>query len=156
MPRFEMNEQQIDDFLQKQHTASLSLVDEDGVPYCVPVHFAQATGSFYIHSSSSGKKLDIIAKSKGMINSCLTVFDIEGYKYKSDDNPCRISTKFNSVIIIGKAEIVSDYDEKISALKAIVNKLAPDFSADKMLKAAIEAVTIIKINPIKVTTKAYM
>ena len=73
MPRFEMNEQQIDDFLQKQHTASLSLVDEDGVPYCVPVHFAQATGSFYIHSSSSGKS-DIIAKSKGMINSCLTVF----------------------------------------------------------------------------------
>jgi nitroimidazol reductase NimA-like FMN-containing flavoprotein (pyridoxamine 5'-phosphate oxidase superfamily) len=109
------------DLLTRAEYGVLSTVDEDGQPYGVPVSFANTTEKIYFHSAQTGHKLDNIENQK-QVSFCV-VGDTQVL-------PSQFSTRFESVIVFGEASIVTDREEKLSALILLAQKYAPGFPAE--------------------------
>jgi len=129
------------------------------VPYSVPINFARVKNCLYMHGSKKGKKMDFLKHNKNVS------FSIVGYEniipsYFSSKNglACQATTFFSSVIIEGVAQIITNYDEKVIALEAIMQKLQPSGGYkslnQEVYKKAINATAIIKIIPYEISAKA--
>lgn len=90
-------------------------MSDDGQPYVVPVCFGYEDGVLYFHSSSQGRKLDILRRN----NAVCVEFDVDQETVR-DENPCKWGVRYRSVIGFGRAYFVKDPDEKCRALNAIM------------------------------------
>ncbi|AYD39960.1 pyridoxamine 5'-phosphate oxidase family protein [Clostridium fermenticellae] len=117
----------------------LSTISENGYPYGIPINFILFNDSIYFHSALEGHKIDNIAK-----NSKVSFCVVGQNQVLSKE----FSTKYESVIIFGKAVNVSDDDEKNKILLEILNKYSPDYIKEgkEYIKNASKATKIIKIN----------
>jgi uncharacterized protein len=103
----------LESLLEKAMVCRIGLSDNN-VPYIVPVCFGYADECIYIHSSSRGKKIDIIQRNDQV---CFEIdVDVELVR---GDTPCNCTVTYNSVIGFGKASLVEDYEEKKRALDII-------------------------------------
>jgi nitroimidazol reductase NimA-like FMN-containing flavoprotein (pyridoxamine 5'-phosphate oxidase superfamily) len=85
-------------------------------PYIVPMNYGYADGVLYFHGASEGRKLDLIRKNNKV------AFEIEqGYEVVKKEVSCRWTTKYRSIIGVGKIEIVTDFDEKRKGLDIIMS-----------------------------------
>ena len=95
----------------------LSMIDEKGQPYGVPVNLVRAGDSFYFHCAREGKKTDCLRKNPQV---CVTFVS-----YAAVD-PLALTTRYASAILTGTAEEVQDEAERTAALQALCRRLAPD------------------------------
>ncbi|MGN1134738.1 MAG: CPCC family cysteine-rich protein [Oscillospiraceae bacterium] len=126
------------EILDKSNYAVISMIDEDGLPYCLPVSAVRVGESVYFHSAESGRKTSAMLKNP---NVCITAAaDIQSAEDK-------FTTYFKSAVIRGKAVPVEDKDEKITALKAICERFTPSNMADfeNALKASLSRTAVWKI-----------
>ncbi len=108
-----IDEDVLESLLAKALVCRIGLADNN-VPYIVPVCFGYANRCVYIHSSSHGKKIDIIRRNDQV---CFEIdVDVE---LVQGDTPCNSSVTYNSVIGYGRASLVESYDEKRKALDII-------------------------------------
>jgi nitroimidazol reductase NimA-like FMN-containing flavoprotein (pyridoxamine 5'-phosphate oxidase superfamily) len=143
-----LDESEFEAVLKKAEYASLATVNPDGSPYAVPLSFVLKDGFIYVHSSLSGHKLDNILREDRV---CFTaVGDTERTSSGS------FSTNYESIIIFGRASLVSDNDEKYAALYALSEKYFPLElnKADAYIKASIDKTAIIKLSIEHITGKA--
>lgn len=102
--------------LDKADFAVLSMIDADGLPYCLPISAVRIGEKLYFHSAESGRKSEAILKNP---NVCITAaVDVVSTEDK-------FTTYFKSAVVRGKAVKVTDDEEKIAALKAICERFAP-------------------------------
>lgn len=109
------------------------------MPYVVPMNFGYKDQCLYLHSASSGKKIEIL---KNNNNVCFEI-DIDTQLVKSE-RPCDYSMKYLSVIGFGKAIFLDEKQERKRALHIIVGhyiETAPYEYDEKLL----DKLTIIKI-----------
>ncbi|MCQ2200714.1 MAG: pyridoxamine 5'-phosphate oxidase family protein [Bacteroidales bacterium] len=100
---------------------TMSMTDTDGMPYSVPLSLARTDEkTFYFHCAMEGKKLDAINKNP---NVCLSA--VSKCKPTVGPKDGSFTLEFKSAIAFGKAEIVNDEAEKISALRAICERFLP-------------------------------
>ena len=113
--------------LSSQKRAVLSVNGDDGYPYALPInfYFDKEDNKIYFHSALSGHKVDSIGKSDKV---CFTVL---GDEEKSDD----WSYFVKSVIVFGRAKVVSDLSVKLDKARKFGLKYYPDKSE---LNAEIE------------------
>ena len=100
---------------------TVSMCDENGMPYSVPLSLVHADNlTFYFHCATEGKKLDILSKNPNVCLSAVT-------KCKPTIGPKdgSFTLEFKSAIAFGKAEIVSEEKEKIEALHLICERFLP-------------------------------
>lgn len=109
------------DVMDKSPFITVSMSDDDGMPYAVPLSLARTdTDTFYFHCATEGKKLDML---RAHPHVCLTAV--------SKCKPCvgpkdgSFTLEFASAIAFGMAEIVTDDDEKREALRAICQRFLP-------------------------------
>lgn len=95
----------------------LSTTGENGSPYGVPLSYAYLNKNIYFHCAGEGHKLDNIA-----LNDRVS-FCVVG---KTMPLPDKFSTRYESVIIFGRAVAV-DGIEKEQALMALIEKYSADF-----------------------------
>ncbi|MCX9082968.1 MAG: pyridoxamine 5'-phosphate oxidase family protein [Candidatus Methanoperedens sp.] len=129
--------EEIESIIEKSNVCRVAL-SENNSPYIVPVCFGYKDNCLYFHSAMEGKKIDIIKKNN---NICFE-FDIHGGLLKSE-KPCDWDIEYSSVIGFGKASFINGFNEKIKALKIIIehySKNSYDFQ-----KKFIDNVTIIKV-----------
>jgi len=88
-------------------------------PYIVPISFVYENGRIIFHGARTGKKMDNIAA-----NSQVS-FEVDESEFVPDDDPCRLHWKFRSVVASGRARVLEDPDEIVSALQLLVEKYAP-------------------------------
>jgi nitroimidazol reductase NimA-like FMN-containing flavoprotein (pyridoxamine 5'-phosphate oxidase superfamily) len=124
----------------------LSTAGSNGYAYGVPVSYAYSRGSIYFHCAPEGQKLDNI-KHNNKVSFCVVG--------STEILPGNFSTKYESVIIFGKASEVYD-DEKREALVAILKKYSPGFMDKGMeyLKTDSCKTKVIKIEIEHVTGKS--
>lgn len=107
--------------LDKADFAVLSMIDEDGLPYCLPISAVRIGEKLYFHSAESGRKSEAILKNP---NVCITAAaDVVSAEDK-------FTTYFKSAVVRGKAVKVTDDEEKIAALKAICERFTPSNMPD--------------------------
>lgn len=102
--------------LQRMTAGILAVNGDDGYPYAVPVSYVYSDGKIYFHSALNGHKIDAI-KRDSRVSFCVVEQDMVV--------PEKYTTYFRSVIVFGKAHIIEDKEQKMSALELLAEKYAP-------------------------------
>ena len=142
-----LSEQRATELIRIAEYGVLSMIDEDGQPYAIPVnHVWDGEDCLYIHCAPEGKKLRAIAKNP---NVCLCIV--------GDVNllPSKFTTEYESVVIRGLARIGLDEEERLKALHLLINKLSPEYKqlGEKYAQASFHRTEIIKIEMLQFSGK---
>lgn len=106
------------ELLNRGQYGVLSVATEEGYPYGVPLNYVYKEGHILFHSALEGYKLDCI-RHNNKVSFCV-MGEVETL-------PDKFSTKYESVIIFGKAEEVKEENEKKAGLLAIIEKYSFDY-----------------------------
>lgn len=96
----------------------LAVSGDDGYPYAVPVSHTYEDGKLYFHCAVEGHKLDAIARSD-KVSFCTVAQD--------EVQPAEFATLYRSVILFGRARVVTDDAARRRALESLVLKFSPGF-----------------------------
>lgn len=107
--------------LKENTSGVLAVSGNDGYPYAVPLSYVYEDGVIYFHGAPAGHKIDAIA-ADGKVSFCVVSQD--------EIHPEKYTAYYRSVIAFGKAQVITDEDEKWKALLLIAGKYAPLQAAD--------------------------
>jgi uncharacterized protein len=97
----------------------------DGQPFVIPTSYGRKDASLYIHGSAASRMLRQL---KDGVPVCITVTLLEGLVLaRSIFNH---SMNYRSVVILGKATLVDDPEEKLEALRILSEHILPGRWAD--------------------------
>ena len=129
--------------LDKAPYVTVSMTRPDGSPYGLPLSLARTDDrTFYFHCAMEGDKLDCIAHCKTVFLSAVTkCAPIVGPKDNS------FTLQYKSATAVGKAEIVTDREEKITALRAICQRFLPHHmdAFDDAIARSLEHTAVVRI-----------
>lgn len=107
--------------MDKAPYITVAMTDVDGSPYAVPLSLARIDDThFYFHCALEGKKLDILAQNPHVWLSAVTTC-----KPTVGPKDGSFTLEFKSAMAQGVAEIVTDNEEKINAMRAICQRFLP-------------------------------
>ena len=92
----------------------------DGQPYVIPTSYGRKDASLYIHGSAASRML---RQMKGGIPVCITVTLLDGLVLAR--SVFNHSMNYRSVVILGKATLVDDPEEKLAALRVLSEHILP-------------------------------
>jgi nitroimidazol reductase NimA-like FMN-containing flavoprotein (pyridoxamine 5'-phosphate oxidase superfamily) len=93
----------------------------DGQPFVIPTSYGRKDATLYIHGSAASRMLRQIQKEGAAV--CITVTLLEGLVLaRSIFNH---SMNYRSVVILGKATLVDDPEEKLAALRILSEHILP-------------------------------
>ena len=129
--------------LDKAPYITVSFTRPDSTPYGVPLSLARTDDkTFYFHCAMEGEKLDCIAANPMVALSAVTrCTPTVGPKDGS------FTLQYKSAMAVGKAEMVTDRDEKIEALRAISQRFLPHHmdAFDDAIARSLERTAVVKI-----------
>jgi len=133
------DKKEIKSIIENSKICRLALCDGI-IPYIVPLNFGFKDNSIYFHCAKEGRKIDILSKNR---NVCVE-FE-EEYEIVEKEVACDWTCYYRSVIAFGTAEILTDYDEKLKALKILMSQYSSkdySFTDNQISKVAIIRVKI--------------
>ena len=143
------SKEKIIEFLSSQQTGRISSIDENGYPQIIPMNFVFISDVIYMHSHVRGEKLDNIRRNQKVgfeVDKNLEFLP----SYFSDPTDASLAdTLYISVVIKGNASIVSDKEEKTTALNGLMKKYQPEggYEPIKPEMDVLDEVVVIKIVP---------
>src|SRR5262245_16317392 len=90
----------------------------DGQPFVIPTGYARAGDCLYIHGSTASRMLRSLADG---LDVCVTVTLVDGFVLAR--SAFHHSLNYRSVLVLGKARLVTDSDEKLDALRRFTNHI---------------------------------
>jgi len=143
-----LGEEEIHQLLEKCLFGVVSTVTTDGQPYGVPISYGYDGNRIVLHCARDvGQKLENIAAEPRV---CFTVVgDVVTL-------PGKFSTTYESAIVIGKARLLEDREEKKAALHLLIDKYSNDFQerGAKYIDGAVDKTSVLEISIDQVTGKA--
>ncbi len=92
----------------------------DGQPYVTPTAYWREDDRLYWHGSSASRMLRAVA---GGIPVCVTVAHFDGLVLARSG--FHHSINYRSVVALGQAELVTDREHKLAALRRFMDRIAP-------------------------------
>jgi nitroimidazol reductase NimA-like FMN-containing flavoprotein (pyridoxamine 5'-phosphate oxidase superfamily) len=92
----------------------------DGQPFVIPTSYGRKDANLYIHGSAASRMLK---QMKDGMAVCVTVTLLDGLVLAR--SVFNHSMNYRSVVILGKATLVEDGDEKLEALRALSEHILP-------------------------------
>jgi nitroimidazol reductase NimA-like FMN-containing flavoprotein (pyridoxamine 5'-phosphate oxidase superfamily) len=92
----------------------------DGQPFVIPTGYARRGDEIYVHGSSASRMLRSLGDG---IDLCLTVTLVDGLVLAR--SAFHHSMNYRSVVVLGKARVVSDDAEKREALRCFTDHIVP-------------------------------
>jgi len=148
VPKQWMTEAESRAYLESRGEGRLATCDADGQPYITPLHYVVAGGAVYFHSARQGRKLANIA-----VNPKICFEVSHAGKSVFSDKACNCATRFESVLVSGRAELVTDLAEKVRALNALTTKNAVEKPFEAVDAARAESCAVVRITIDTVTGK---
>ena len=114
----------------------------EGQPYVIPTGYARVDDHLYIHGSSASRMLRNLSKG---VEVCVTVTLIDGLVLAR--SAFHHSMNYRSVVILGRARLVDENEEKNLALEALTEHIVPGRWADVRWPTELElkATTVLKL-----------
>lgn len=133
------------EILAKSNYGVLCVFDGN-YPYGIPVNYVYEDGFIYIHSAKEGHKIESI---RSFDRVCFTVVG------NSQVVENEFSTKYESVVVFGTADILRD-EQVIPALRKLAQKYSPHYTneAERIIQDSFEDVAVIRIEIEHVQGKA--
>lgn len=124
----------------------MAMNTSDGEPYCVPLSVVRDGDKIYFHAAREGKKTECLKDDSRVWLTCIG--DVEAATDK-------FTTGYESAMVRGHAEEVTDDAEKINALRVICEKYTPSNMPrfDAAINKSLEITAVYKINIDEVTGK---
>ena len=91
----------------------------DGQPYAIPTAYARIGDHVYVHGSAASRML----RAAGGAPVCFTATLLDGLVLAR--SAFHHSMNYRSVVVLGGAEEVSDEEERLAAMRALVERVAP-------------------------------
>ena len=140
---------EIKEILDKSMIVHIGMIDGDE-PYVVPMNYGYTLEygelCIYLHGATVGRKIDIIRANPKVFFEMEC--DVEPFEGKV---ACQYGTTYASVMGRGKAEVLTDVDEKIDGLtKFMKTQTGKDFTFDERM---VSIVSVIKITAKDFTAK---
>lgn len=155
-----MNKEFAYSVIDKANHGTLSVMDENGEPYGVPLSIIRRDNDLYFHTAKEGKKNNIfkdrpivsisfVGKTKVPDNYSNEELD----KISKDESKMSFlvskvfTIEYESAIVKGRIEPVESHDEKTKALTLICSKYTPDKMkyVTTAIKSGMERVSVYKI-----------
>jgi uncharacterized protein len=92
----------------------------DGQPFVIPTSYGRKDAELYIHGSAASRML---RQMKDAVPVCVTVTLLDGLVLAR--SVFNHSMNYRSVVILGKATLVDEPNEKLSALRALSEHILP-------------------------------
>jgi uncharacterized protein len=108
----------IDEILRRATVVYLGLND-DGLPYVVPMNFGYDGQALYLHSAPEGRKLEILRRCP-RVSFAVTVDD----EVVPGAVGCQWSARYRSVLGEGDARFLTAREERVRALDTLLGKFA--------------------------------
>lgn len=122
---------------------TVSMTRPDSTPYGLPLSLVRKDErTFYFHCADEGEKIDCLKAnpvvSLSAVSRCMPKFEEEKENF---------TEYFHSAIAIGKAECVTDNEEKTEALRLLCERFLPKYMNhfDNAIARSLDRTTIIKI-----------
>ena len=129
--------------LDKAPYVTVSMTRPDGTPYGLPLSLARTDDkTFYFHCALEGEKLDCIAHHPTVFMSAVSLCaPTVGPKDGS------FTLQYKSATAIGNAELVTDREEKIAAMRAICMRFLPRHmdAFDEAIGRSLERTAVVRI-----------
>jgi uncharacterized protein len=149
-PRSINDRQETTEVIRRCLFCHMSMVDQAGMPYVIPMNFGFRDDTIYLHGSQHGKKIDILKRNPDV---CINFTTDHMLRYQNERVACSWSMKYRSVLCYGKAEFITDPEEKRSALHIIMSQYAPN--EFRFNPPSIREVCIWKVRVLKFEGRAY-
>ena len=123
----------------------LGVCGDNGYPYTVPVNYVYHNGKIYFHGAKTGHKFDSIQRCD-KVSFCVI----------SQNTPVKekLTTYYKSVIIFGKAKILSDEKEISDAIKILSVKFNDDENfVNSEIEKGFKALCCFEITPEHISGK---
>ena len=122
----------------------------EGQPYVIPTLFARAGDMLYVHGSAASRMLEALAEG---IDVCVTVTLVDGLVLAR--SAFHHSMNYRSVVVLGRARLVTDPEEKRAALVAVVEHVVPGRSRDVRDPSELEllATSVLRLDLLEVSAK---
>lgn len=142
MRRFkqQLTENECREVLKGAKRGVLSLLEEDGYPYGLPINhwYSEETGKLYFHGAREGKKIEAIKK-YDKVSFCA---HDEGYRQEGD-----WALNIKSVIAFGRISLVEDEELARKICTHLVGKFTEDKEyLEKELKNALPRVQCLELS----------
>jgi len=142
----------ISEILDNAEFGTLALCVENK-PYSVPINFVESEGNIFFHGAKKGKKMDILKQNANASFSVVEDYSLLPSYFSSDKgDACPATHMFKSVIIDGTIEFIEEYDEKVKAMGALMQKLQKEGKYiplnHEMYKKALNATIVYKLIPV--------
>lgn len=133
--------------LQASEWGVLATVDEGGWPYAVPVNHVVVDGNLIIHCATVGHKLANLACNPRVSYCAVTL---------AEPLPLELATRYESVIVFGQAQVLTDEAEKRAALRALGLRFAPEHAAlvECEIDKDLARTTVVRVTMERITGKA--
>jgi nitroimidazol reductase NimA-like FMN-containing flavoprotein (pyridoxamine 5'-phosphate oxidase superfamily) len=109
----------IDAILDEALICHVGFVD-DGQPFVIPTIHARSGDEVYVHGSTGSRALRVVADGTPM---CLTATILDGLIFAR--SPFNHSMNYRSVVVLSTAREVVEVEEKLFAMRAVVEHVAP-------------------------------
>lgn len=139
----------IEELLAGAPVGRLGTTGRDGYPMIKPLNFAYCRERIYFHSATEGEKIETIRHDNRV---CFEV-DLPIAYVKSKGVPCKADYLYRSVIIRGRAHILTDREERAAALTALMKKYQPGGGYEGFSEEALARTAVVRIDIIAMTGK---
>ncbi|MEV8613730.1 pyridoxamine 5'-phosphate oxidase family protein [Amycolatopsis sp. NPDC051373] len=92
----------------------------DGAPLVLPTGYGRDGDTLYLHGSTGAASLRTAALD---VDVCVTVTLLDGIVYARSVN--NHSMNYRSAVVLGRARLITDQDEKLHALRVLTDHLSP-------------------------------
>ena len=151
MKQFSLTREEIDRVLENHLVGRISTIGADGYPYTVSVHYYYDGESVYFHGLPVGEK---IANIKACDKVCFEVSELKSVMDPAKgDEVCTADAEYESVVIRGRAQILSDPEEKRPIFQKIVAKYLPHMETYTMPENMVKGAAVVKISIENITGK---
>lgn len=129
--------------MRKAPYITVSFTRPDGTAYGVPLSLASASDdTWYFHCATEGDKLEAIAAHPEVCLSAVTQC-----KPTVGPKDGSFTLQYRSAIAFGRAEVVTDEEEKVAALRAISQRFLPQHmdAFDAAIRRSLHRTAVVRI-----------
>ena len=114
-----LSQVECEEILRNSTSGVLSVLGDEGYPYGVPLSYVFAGDKIYFHCAREGHKIDAITQHENA-SFCVIVAD--------EVMPEKYTTCYQSVIVFGKIQILTDEMVKRVAIEKLAARYSPEES----------------------------
>ena len=139
----------IQEFLNQEHVGRISSIDENGYPQIIPMNFVFLNDSIYMHSHTKGEKINNIKENNKVGFEVDREIEFLPSYFEDPKDASLADTFYISIVIKGRASLVTDREEKTLALNGLMKKYQPEGGYDPIQSTmkVLDSVAVIKVIP---------